>query len=60
MVISKIDSDAILFELIRNKAAGDMVKAWQCAINYLKDSGLTPKHKILNNEILSDYKKVIK
>ena len=33
MVIAKLDSDAILFEPVRSKAAGDMVKAWQRAIN---------------------------
>ena len=33
MVIAKLDSDAILFEPVRSKAAGDMVKAWQCAID---------------------------
>ena len=56
MVIAELDSDAILFEPVKSKAAGDMVNAWQRAIDRLKKCGITPKHQILDNEISTQYK----
>ena len=43
MVIAKLNSNAILFEPVRSKTAGDMVTARQCAIDQLKENGITPK-----------------
>jgi len=56
MVIAELDSNAILFEPVRSKAAGDMVNAWQHTIDRLKKCGITPKYQVLDNEISAQYK----
>ena len=59
MVIAELDSDAILFEPVKSKPAGDMVTTWQHTIDRLKKCGITPKHQILDNEISTQYKEAI-
>ena len=59
MVLSEVDSDAILIEPMRNRTAGEMVKTYQTLIDRLNKCGIYPKHQILDNKISAEYQKAI-
>ena len=60
MVLCEIDSDAILVEPMRNRTAGEMIRAYQVIINRLRDAGIQPKQHILDNECSAEFKEAIK
>jgi hypothetical protein len=50
MVLTKIDSDAILIEPMKNRTAGEMIRAYQVLIDQLNSAGIFLKLYILDNE----------
>ena len=60
MVMCEMDSDAILFEAMKNRTAGEMVRAYQALIDKLASCGIHPKHHALDNEISEEFKSAIK
>ena len=60
MIMCKMDSDAILFEPMRDKTAGEMVKTYQTLVDRLNTCGIFPQHQVLNNRISGEYEKAIK
>ena len=60
MVLNEVDSDAILIELMKNRTAGEMIRAYQVLIDRLNSAGIFPKHHILDNECSTELKTVIK
>ena len=60
MVLTEVVSDAILVEPMKNRTAGEMIRAYQVLIDHLNLAGIFPKLHILDNECLADLKAVIK
>ena len=60
MVLAENDSDAILVEAMKNRSAGEMVRAYLELIGRLKECGIVPTKQVLDNEISDAYKEAIK
>jgi len=60
MVLTEVDSDAILVEPMKNRTAGEMIRAYQVLIDRLNLAGIFPKLHILDNECSTELKTVIK
>ena len=60
MILCKMDSDAILFEPMRDRTAGEMIKTFQALVDCLNTCGIYLRHQVLENKISEEYKKVIK
>ena len=60
MVLIEIDSNAILVEAMKNRTAGEMIRAYQVLVNQLKSAGVMPKMHILDNECSAKFKERIK
>ncbi len=60
MLLVQPDSNGILQEPMKNCTVGEMIQAYQCLIDQLKSSGITPKHHILDNECSEEFKATIK
>jgi hypothetical protein len=60
MVLVESDSSAILVEPMKNRSAGEMIRAYQALINRLNESGIFPKEHILDNECSDQFKSIIK
>ena len=60
MVLTEVDSDAILVEPMKNRTAGEMIRAYQVLIDRLNSAGIFPKLHILDNECSTELKTVIK
>ena len=60
MVLTEIDSDAILVEPMKNRTSGKMIRAYQTLINRLRSAGIAPKQHILDNECSNHFKETIK
>jgi hypothetical protein len=56
MVLIEIDSNAILVEAMKNRSAGEMIRAYQALVERLCNAGLTPKMHILDNECSTEFK----
>ncbi len=56
MVLIKIDSNAILVEAIKNRSAGEMIRAYLILVNPLRNAGVTPKIHILDNKCSEEFK----
>jgi hypothetical protein len=54
------DSNGILQEPMKNCTSGKMIQAYQCLIDRLERAGITPKHHILDNKCLEEFKATIK
>ena len=48
-----------MYEPVRNKESGSLVKAWSEVMKRLKQSGIKPKHQTLDNEISKEWKDAI-
>jgi hypothetical protein len=59
MVLTKIDSDAILIEPMKNRTTGEMIRAYQVLIDQLNSAGIFPKLHILDNECSAEMKATI-
>ena len=60
MVMTEVDSDAILVEPMKNRTAGEMSRAYQALIDRLNSAGIFPKMHILDNECSAEMKATIK
>ena len=60
MVLTEVDSDAILGEPMKNRTAGEMIRAYQVLIDRLNSTGIFPKLHILDNECSTELKAAIK
>ncbi len=60
MVIIKIDSNAILVEAMKNRSAGEMIRAHLILVNHLRNTGVTPKMHILDNKCSEEFKAQIR
>ncbi len=56
MVLTKIDSDAILIEPMKNRTAGELMRAYQVLIDQLNSTGNFPKLHILDNKCSAEMK----
>jgi hypothetical protein len=56
MVLIKIDSNAIQVEAMKNRSAGEMIRAYLILVNCLRNAGVTPKMHILDNKCLEEFK----
>jgi hypothetical protein len=60
MVLTDVDSDAILVKPMKNRTAGEMIRAYQVVIDRLNSAGIFPKMHILDNECSMELKSIIK
>ncbi len=56
MVLIEINSNAILVEAMKNRSAGEMIRAYLILVNHLCSAGVTPKMHILDNKCLEEFK----
>jgi hypothetical protein len=54
MVLTHINSNAILQEAMKNCTSGEMIRAYQVLIDQLRRVGVTPKQHILDNKCSAD------
>ena len=59
MVLTKIVSNAILIEPMKNRTAGEMIRAYQVLIDQLNSAGIFPKLHILDNKCSAEMKATI-
>jgi hypothetical protein len=59
MVLTKIDSDAILIDPMKNRTASEMIRAYQVLIDQLNSANIFPKLHILDNECSAEMKATI-
>ncbi len=59
MVLTKIDSNAILIKPMKNRTANEMIRAYQVLIDQLNSAGIFPKLHILDNECSAEMKATI-
>ncbi len=59
MVLTKINSDAILIEPMKNSTTGEIIWAYQTLIDQLRTAGIVPKLHILDNKCSQDFKDTI-
>ena len=59
MIIPRSDSNAILYQPVRNKEIRSNVKAWTEAVQRLAKCGIKPKHQMLDNEVSAEWKEAI-
>jgi hypothetical protein len=59
MVLTNVDSDAILVQLMKNRTAGEMIRAYQVLIDRLNSADIFPKLHILDNECSIELNAVI-
>jgi len=60
MVLAESDSDTILAEPMKNRTAGEMIRAYQVLIDRLNAAGIFPTKHILDNEKSAEFLAVIK
>ena len=59
VVMCEIDSGAILVESMRDRKGGELIRAHQVLLDRLEESGLKPKHHVLDNEASDVFKATI-
>jgi hypothetical protein len=59
MVLTHIDSNAILQEAMKNRTSGKMIRAYHVLIDRPRRAGVTPKQHILDNKCSADFKATI-
>ena len=60
MVLIEIDSNAILVEAMKNRTAGEMIRAYLVLVTRLSNVGVKPKMHILDNECSEEFKAQIR
>ncbi len=60
MVLIEIDSNAILVEAMKNRTAGEMIRAYLVLVTRLSNAGVKPKMHILDNECSEEFKAQIR
>ena len=56
MVLFEFDSNAILVEAMKNRSAGEMIRAYLVLISCLCDASITPKMHILDYKCSEEFK----
>ena len=59
MVMCEMDSNSIMTEAMKDRTAGEIIKAYQKLVKRLKKAGIHPKKHILDNECSEEYKQAI-
>ena len=59
MILCEMDGNAIMSEGMRDRTAGEIIKAYQKLIKRLQKAGIRPKKHILDNECSEEYKQAI-
>ena len=59
MVIYSYDANAILAEPLKNRSAGEIVRAWKTINKKLESAGVCPLIYILDNEISQEFKQAL-
>ena len=59
LVLAEIDSGAIMAEAMRDRSAGEMVRAYKALIERLHKCKIFPKKQVLDNKISQAYKDAI-
>jgi hypothetical protein len=60
MMLYEYNSNAILVEPMKIRTSGKMIRAYVKLITQLIKAGITPKHHVLDNECLEEFKAQIK
>jgi hypothetical protein len=60
MVVTGLDSNAILVGGMKNRTAGEIICAYQVLVDRLTSAGIQPKMHLLDNKCSVDFKKRIK
>jgi len=60
MVLIKIDSNTILVKAVKNRSAGEMIRAYLVLIYCRHNADITPKMHILDNECSKEFKAQIR
>ena len=60
MVLIEINRNAILVEAMKNRTAGEMIRAYPVLVTRLRNAGVTPKMHILDNECSEEFKEQIR
>ena len=60
MVLIEVDNNAILAEAMKNRTAGEMIRAYLVLVTCLRNTGITPKMHILDNECSEEFKAQIR
>ena len=56
MVMIDIDSSYISMEPMKNHSLSEMIKTYQAQINRLKQTGIWPKHHVIDNKAFAELK----
>ena len=59
IVVAESDGNTIMYEPVRNKESGSLVKTWSEIIKRPKQSGINPKHQTLDNKMPKERKYAI-
>ena len=59
MIMCEMDSNVIMSEAMKNRTAGEMVRAYQVLMKKLKAAGIKPKKHVLDNECSEEFKQAI-
>ena len=59
MIMCEMDSNAIISKSMRNRTAGELIRAYKVLLKRLKLAGLAPKKHVLDNEISNEFKEAI-
>ena len=59
MVVYCYDANAIIAEPLKNRSAGEIVKAWKIINKKLENAGVCPSIYILDNEISQEFKQAL-
>ena len=60
MVLIEIDRNTILVEAMKNRSAGELIRAYLVLVSHLCNVGVSPKMHILDNECLEEFKAQIR
>jgi hypothetical protein len=60
MVLIEINSNAILVEAMKNRSAGEMIRAYLVLVSCLRNAEVSPKMHILDNECSEEFKAQIR
>ena len=60
MTLCEIDNNIIISEVMKNRTAGEMIRAYRALMRRLKAAGIKPKKHVLDNEASAEFKQEIK
>ena len=60
MILCDIDSNIIISEAIKNRTAGEMIRAYRILMRRLNAAGIKPLKHVLDNKALAEFKEEIK